>query len=136
MLYAHETYILIQFTLRVSVWISESEPEFVGHVEKARWLCFSWLSFIGLLPAAAHLMCHQLDEHEGHEQGGEEVKGGILIRGNAEIGALLITRLRQADLVVAGNSFLLFCKCPECGNNCKGTNLCPNTQSECHCRSA
>ena len=32
--------------------------------------------------------------------------------------------------------FLLFCKCPECGNNCKGTNLCPNTQSECHCRSA
>ena len=48
-------------------------------------------------------IAYQLDEHEGHEQGGEEVKGGILIRGNAEIGALLIARLRQAYLVVAGN---------------------------------
>ena len=59
----------------------------------------------GQLPAVSVFVrvSHQLDEHEGHEQGGEEVKGGILIRGNAEIGTLLVARLRQADLVVAGD---------------------------------
>ena len=48
-------------------------------------------------------VAHQLDEHEGHEQGGEEVEGGVLIRGDAEVRALLMARLRQADLVVAGD---------------------------------
>ncbi len=59
----------------------------------------------GQLPAVPVFVrvSHQLDEHEGHEQGGEEVKDRILIRGNAEIGTFLVARLRQADLVAAGD---------------------------------
>ena len=48
-------------------------------------------------------VAHQLDEHEGHEQGGEEIESGVLVRSDAEVCALLIAWLRQADLVVAGD---------------------------------
>ena len=46
---------------------------------------------------------HQLDKDKGHEQGREEVKGGILIGSNAEVGAFLPSRLCQVDFIVASD---------------------------------
>ena len=46
---------------------------------------------------------NQLDEYEGHKQGGEKVKGGILIGSDTEVCTFLFPRLGQADFVVAGN---------------------------------
>ena len=42
----------------------------------------------------------QTDEHEGKKQRGEEIKGAVLIAGNAVIRAWLLSRKFQINLVV------------------------------------
>ena len=45
-------------------------------------------------------IANQTDKHEGKEQRGEEIKGAVLIAGNAVISARLLSREFQIDLVV------------------------------------
>ena len=45
-------------------------------------------------------IANQADKHEGKKQRGEEIKGAVLIAGNAVIRAWLLSREFQIDLVV------------------------------------
>ena len=45
-------------------------------------------------------IANQADKHEGKKQRGEEIKGAVLIAGNAVIRAWLLPRKLQIDLVV------------------------------------
>ena len=43
---------------------------------------------------------NQTDKHEGKEQGGEKIKGAVLVAGNAVIRARLLSRQLQIDRVI------------------------------------
>ena len=43
---------------------------------------------------------NQTDKHEGKEQGGEKIKGAVLIAGNAVISTRLLAREFQINLVI------------------------------------
>ena len=59
----------------------------------------------GQLPIGASLVrkSHQLDKNKGQEQRREEVEGRILVAGDAVVGAGLLARQFQIDLVTAGD---------------------------------
>ena len=53
---------------------------------------------------------NQTDKHEGKEQGGEKIKGAVLVAGDAVLGTRLFSRQLQIDLVIgrdAANIFIL-----------------------------
>ena len=54
------------------------------------------------LPAGAMFVriANQADKHKGKKQRGEEIKGAVLIAGNAVIRAWLLSRKFQINLVV------------------------------------
>ena len=59
----------------------------------------------GQLPVGTLLVriTYQLDKNKGQEQRGQEIESRILVAGNAVIGAGLLTRQFQVDLIVSGD---------------------------------